>query len=256
METNREATTMDEQNLGAPAAMQASPADKTQVIMDLVSALDAFETSTPVTGFPEKIADKAKAARALAAELKDDLLLLKQHLEEAGKDLGKLQGSEIPSNISADTTEGDLGRFAALAMRLDQVATECERIGLGKLAATIDSVSNTLDKRAFTFKNKITGEMPSPSTIKVFDALNDFASNILSGDNTAKAEECWKDMKHATGLKDDLLKHILKPKIDALGQFAESKLPEGNSSEVDKAVNNAAVEIAEIIDAQDLSGKN
>lgn len=126
----------------APAAAQ----DKNQVIMDLVSALDAFDASTPVTAFPEKIADKAKAARALAAELKDDLLLLKQQLEDASKDLVKLQAPDAgPAQVAAVGDE-DLSRFASSTQRLDRVAAELERLGLRKLAATVDMVANTIEK--------------------------------------------------------------------------------------------------------------
>lgn len=126
----------------APAAAQ----DKNQVIMDLVSALDAFDASTPVTAFPEKIADKAKAARALAAELKDDLLLLKQQLEDASKDLVKLQAPDAgPAQVVAVGDE-DLSRFASSTKRLDRVAAELERLGLRKLAATVDMVANTIEK--------------------------------------------------------------------------------------------------------------
>ena len=137
---------MDEQ-LGSPAVTPATTVDKNQVIMDLVSALEAFNVSTPLTGFPDKIADKAKAARALAAELKDDLLLLKQQLEDASKEYGKLQptGSPAMSGSEPDGDE-DLSRFASSAKRLDHVASELEKLGLRKLATTLDMVANSLEK--------------------------------------------------------------------------------------------------------------
>ena len=132
--------------LETPAAAPAAAVDKNQIIMDLVSALDAFDASTPVTAFPEKIADKAKAARALAAELKDDLLLLKQQLEDASKDLVKLQAPETGAAQVAAVGDEDLSRFASSTKRLDRVAAELEKLGLSKLATTLDMVSNTLEK--------------------------------------------------------------------------------------------------------------
>lgn len=137
-----------ELEISAVTPVPAAPAmDKSQVIMDLVSALDAFDAATPVTGFPEKMADKAKAARALSAELKDDLLLLKQHLEEAGKDLSKVQTADAPTFAPQGEDDGaDLGRFASLVNRLDSVANQVQDLGLRKLAAEIDIVTNTLIK--------------------------------------------------------------------------------------------------------------
>ena len=232
---------MDEQNLEAPTSPLSSPEDKTQVIMDLVSALDAFESATPVTGFPEKMADKAKAARALAAELKDDLLLLKQNLEEAGKDLVKLQGAGSPPMESAPADEAELGRFASLSSRLDCVASECERRGLRKLAATIDTISNSLEKKSFTFKD--------PETTAIFDVFDDYADNIYSGDNTAKAGGCWAQLKAAAGLMDDNLSHLIMPKIKELGQLAEESVPMADGKAVESAVNDLTKTVSGILKA-------
>lgn len=128
-------------------AEPSAQADKTQIIMELVAALESFESSTPVTAFPEKMADKAKAARSLAAELKDDLLLLKQNLDDTTKDLSKVQGAS-PAVTAVSTSEGgndaDIGRFASLTSRLDSIADAVQTAGFPKLAASIDVVTNSL----------------------------------------------------------------------------------------------------------------
>ena len=124
------------------AVVSEPAADKTQVIMSLVAALEAFEASAPVTAFPEDMAEKAKAARSISAELKDDLLLLKQRLDEAAEELGKAQGVGVASAAVSTPTDEVQGRFAT---RLDGIANVLQAKGMGKLAASIDVVSNTLE---------------------------------------------------------------------------------------------------------------
>ena len=122
-----------EQSQGA-AATGTQP-DKIAAIEALVSSLDAFDTATPVTDFPEKMADKAKAARSLAAELKDDLLMMKQQLSEMKDDLDKL------------ASPGQQGRFASassLTSRLDIVANDLQGLGKADMAYSLDMVSNLL----------------------------------------------------------------------------------------------------------------
>ena len=107
--------------------------DKVSAIDALVASLDTFDAATTVTDFPEKMADKAKAARSLAAELKDDLLMMKQQLSEMQDDLGKLSGS------------GQQERFASvMAGRLDAVASALQAAGKDDLAERVDLVTNTL----------------------------------------------------------------------------------------------------------------
>lgn len=113
----------------------SSQPDKMAAIDSLVSALDAFDAATPVTDFPEKLADKAKAARSLAAELKDDLLMMKQQLSEMKDDLDKL------------SNPGQQERFAAassITRRLDLIANELQGQGRVDMAYSLDTVSNLL----------------------------------------------------------------------------------------------------------------
>lgn len=118
---------------GQVPAQSTEKLDKVSAIDALVSSLDAFDAATPVTDFPEKMADKAKAARSLAAELKDDLLMMKQQLSEMKDDLNKL------------SDPGHQERFASMFVnRLDVVANALQDAGEHGLAERLDVVANTL----------------------------------------------------------------------------------------------------------------
>lgn len=131
---------MDVNNTAAPAGGQT----KSQVIEDLVSAIVSFEGNTTITDFPEAVSKEAKAVRARATELKDELLLLKQTMEDEIAKIGAPSGGTFSSAAQAPELPGDdpASRFASM---IDAVAGKVQHAGLLHLASQLDVVANTLE---------------------------------------------------------------------------------------------------------------
>ena len=229
-------------------ADMAQGVNKTQAIDNLVSAVVEFETATPITDFPEAVSKDAKGVRARATELKDELMLLKQKLVDAGRELSKVAPSSEPSAPIGSSAEafGVADRFAS---RIDSIADKIQAAGLQVLASQLDVVANSLEKKAW-----VKLEDSALSGDPVFEAIKAHLTEFESGepgDPRALTKQIEEDAGiHQEGSVDEAIHKIInelhgkvhKAAVGATLEAEKSRL----SKEAEEATKKILKEIADI----------